>query len=85
MSQKKNAVQRATARHNGTGETERRQRLVEQDTFAVSVHHSITTPRACQTTARRILLPMLTTASRNQWTRILDGLLDLYAKWEQSK
>ena len=83
MSQKENAALGDAAQERD--ETERGQRFVEHKTFAVSAREDTTTPRASQTAdARRILSPMLRTASRNGWQHVLDALLDLFAKWTQS-
>ncbi len=53
--------------------------------LTVSAREHSADSRACQTTAaNRILSPMIMTAKRNKWTRVLDTLLDLFAKWTQS-
>ncbi|GIL15287.1 MAG: hypothetical protein BroJett039_04600 [Chloroflexota bacterium] len=50
----------------------------------VSAREDNTTARACQTAAARaILAQMLATASRKNWTRVLDALLELRSKWTE--
>ncbi|OQY87155.1 MAG: hypothetical protein B6D41_12290 [Chloroflexi bacterium UTCFX4] len=71
MRSKENAALRNAAQKRV--ETARGQRL------SVSARKYRPTPRASQ-----ILTPMLRTAHRKRWTRVLDALLELAAKWTQS-
>lgn len=64
---------------------ERGETQIAGSNFYVSAREHSADSRACQTAAaRRILSPMIQTANRNKWTRVLDALLDLFAKWTQS-
>ncbi len=68
MKSKENAALAGAAQKRD--ETARGQRL------SVSARKYRPTPRASQ-----ILSPMLRTAHRKRWTRVLDALLELGAKW----
>lgn len=78
MNKKKNAAR-------GIAAQERNEQKCAGSGFDVSTRQHSTDPRASQTAAaRRILSPMIQVANKNKWTRILDALLDLFAKWTQS-
>jgi hypothetical protein len=69
----------------GDAAQKRDETRIADSNFYVSAREDSADPRACQTAAaRRILTPMIRTAARKRWTRVLDVLLDLAAKWTQS-
>ncbi len=61
------------------------EQTLRRERARVSIQDFSTTARAvkCESAAQKILSPMLHTARRNGWTRVVNAIVQLWRQWKR--